>query len=204
MLFERFINKQLGHPSGVFSGLVAAFMNRVTSHINDATIQLLEIKPTDRVLDIGFGGGATMGKMVKLAPDGLVAGIEISEAMLKRGKKKFGNLISQRKVDIIEGSVSKIPFEDDWFDKVSTVNTIYFWPDPAAGMKEIIRVMKPKGRFVLTYFTKEMFHSTQYGFNIYPEEQLHKLLSQAGFVDIEAKHIQHPRFATALIIANKR
>ena len=62
-----------------------------------------------------------------------MAGIEISEAMLKRGKKKFGNLIFQRKVDIREGSVSKIPFGYDLFDKVSTVNTIFFWPDLAAG-----------------------------------------------------------------------
>jgi len=204
MLFEEFIAKQLGYPSGVFSGLVAIMMNRITARINDNTLQLLDIKPTDRVLDIGFGGGAAVGKMTRLAPGGLVAGIEVSKAMLKRGKRKFIKLISQGKVDLKEGSVSQIPFENDWFDKVSTVNTIYFWPDPAAGMAEILRVMKPQGRFVLTYFTREMFHFTRYGFTLYPEEQLRDLLVKAGFSDIQVKHIEHPRFATAFMVANKR
>jgi ubiquinone/menaquinone biosynthesis C-methylase UbiE len=203
MLFERFISKQLGHPNGVFSGLVAAFMNRSTSLIGDVTIQLLEIKPTDHILDIGFGGGKTIRKMVKLAPNGLVAGIDISDAMLKRGNKSFRELISKGKVEIKEGSVSKIPFEDNQFEKVSTVNTIFFWPEPAVGMMEIIRVLKPKGRLVLTYFTREMFHWTQYGVKMYPEEQLSQFLSQAGFIDIEVKHIEHPLLPAALIRANK-
>jgi ubiquinone/menaquinone biosynthesis C-methylase UbiE len=138
-----------------------------------------------------------------LAPSGLVAGIEISQAMLKRGKRKFTKLISQGSVVLMEGSVSKIPFENDWFDKVSTVNTIYFWPNPATGMAEIHRVMKPQGRFVLTYFTKEVFHSTRYGFTIYPEEQLRDLLVKADFTDIQVKRIEHPRFAAAFLVANK-
>jgi len=204
MLLEKYIAKQAGHPSGIFSGLVAAFLNRTTSHINDVTIQLLDIKPRDHVLDIGFGGGATVQKMVRLAPNGLVAGIEISEAMLKRGKKKFGKLISQGKVDIREGSVSKIPFESDRFDKISTVNTIYFWPDPAVGMEEIIRVMKPNGRFVLTYSTKLMSNFTRYGFNLYSEEQIRDMLGKAGFTDIQVKTVEHPRFPTAFIVASKR
>jgi ubiquinone/menaquinone biosynthesis C-methylase UbiE len=204
MLLEKYIAKQAGYPSGVFSGLVAALLNRTTSHINDVTIQLLDIKPTDHVLDIGFGGGATVQKIVRLAPNGLVAGIEISEAMLKRGKKKFGKLISQGKVDIREGSASKIPFESDCFDKVSTVNTIFFWPDPAAGMEEIIRVMKPKGRFVLTYSKKLPFNFTRYGFNLYQEEQTRDMLGKAGFTDIQVKTVEHPRFPTAFIVASKR
>ena len=203
MFFEQFLSRQLGHPKGIFSGLVAIFMNRVTTHINDVTMQLLEIKPTDRVLDIGFGGGAAIKKMTKLVPDGLVMGIEVSQAMLRRGREKFRKLISQGKVDLKEGSAAKIPYENGWFDKIGAVNTIYFWPDPAAGLEEVFRVMKEQGRLVITYFTKEMFHSTRYGFTFYSEQHLRDLLEKAGFVDIQIKYREHPRFATAFIVANK-
>jgi len=62
--------------------------------------------------------------------------------MLKRGRKKFSKLISQGKVELSEGSASRIPYEDGFFDKVSAVNSIYFWPDPIAGLKEVHRVLK--------------------------------------------------------------
>jgi SAM-dependent methyltransferase len=84
------------------------------------------------------------------------------------------------------------------------VNTIFFWPDPAASMEEIIRVMKPKGRFVLTYSTKLPFNFTRYGFNLYPEEQIRDMLGKAGFTDIQVKTVEHPRFPTAFIVASKR
>jgi len=73
MFLERFIGKQLGHPSGIMSGLVAVFMNRNTAYMNKMTVQLLGITQTDRALDIGFGGGVGVVEMTKLAQDGLVS-----------------------------------------------------------------------------------------------------------------------------------
>lgn len=206
-IIEGFIARQLGHPSGFFSGFIAAFMNRQTAGINDMTIKLLEIRPTDRTLDIGFGGGSAITKVAKLAPDGLVAGIDISKAMLNRGRNKFRELISRGKVELKEGSAAKIPYENDWFDKVYTVNTIYFWPDPAAGLKEILRVMKKGATFVLTLFTEEAverIHGSRYGFTIYSEDQLRTLLAEAGFINVQVEHREHKRFPASFLVANKR
>ena len=207
MFIEGFIARQLGHPSGVFSGFIAAFMNRQTAGINDTTIQLLEISPTDRTLDIGFGGGSAISKVAELAPDGLVVGIDISKAMLKRGRNKFRELISRGKVELKEGSAAKIPYENAWFDKVYTVNTIYFWPDPAAGLKEILRVMKKGATFVLTFFTEkavERIHGSRYGFTIYSEGQLRALFDEAGFINFRIEHREHKRFPASFVVANKR
>ena len=207
MFIERFIARQLGHPSGVFSGLVAAFMNRQTASINDVTIQLLEISPTDRTLDIGFGGGSAISKVTKLAPDGLVAGIEVSKAMLRRGKNRLRELISRGKVELEEGSAAKIPYENGWFDKVYTVNTMYFWPDPAAGLKEILRVMKKGATFVLTFYTEkavEIFHGSRYGFTHYSEDQLRTLFDEAGFINVRIEHREHKRLPASFVVATKR
>ena len=66
VVLKRFIANQLGHSSGIFSGLTAKFMNRNTSRLNEVEVQLLDTKPTDRALDIGFGGGIVMARMSKL------------------------------------------------------------------------------------------------------------------------------------------
>ena len=203
MLLLKIIANQLAHPRGILSNPAAMFMNRVTSPINNMTIHMLEIKPTDCVLDIGFGGGSATKKITKLMPEGLIAGIDISEAMLKRGNKNFKKLISQGKINLKEGSASKIPYANDYFDKVYTVNTIYFWSDPLKDSREVFRVMKEGGKFIITYFTKEIFHFTRYGFTLYEEQQLRDLLEIAEFEDIRVNYREHPRFPTAFIIATK-
>jgi ubiquinone/menaquinone biosynthesis C-methylase UbiE len=206
MFGERFIGRQLGHPSGITSGLVAIFMNRTHAYMNKATVQLLGINSTDRVLDIGFGGGSAMVEMTKLAHGGLVAGIEVSDAMLKRGRKKFSKLISQGQVELKEGSASQIPYPPGFFNKVSTVNCIYFWPDAVAGLKEVHRVLKNGGVFVISVFSKdqlEKFPPARHGFAIYSDGQLQDFLNTAGFVNIRTEHIKHRPMSATLIIGSK-
>jgi arsenite methyltransferase len=187
MFGERFIGRQLGHPSGITSGLVAIFMNRSNAYVNRMTVQLLGLNSTDRVLDIGFGGGIAIVEMTRLAQGGLVAGIDTSDAMLKRGRRKFSKLISQGKVELKEGSVSQVPYKDGFFDKVSAVNSIYFWPDPVAGLKEVHRVLKNGGIFILSVVPKEeleKFPPARHGFAIYSDGQLQDFLNRAGFTNI--------------------
>ena len=206
MFLERFIGKQLGHPSGIMSGLVAVFMNRNTAYMNKMTVQLLRINQTDRALDIGFGGGVGIVEMTKLAQDGLVAGIDISDAMLKRGRKKFSKLISQGKVELSEGSASQIPYEDGFFDKISAVNSIYFWPDPIAGLKEVHRVLKNGGVFILGVFPKEWLEKlpfTRHGFAIYSDGQLQDFLNGAGFTNIRIEHRKHKPVSATFVIGSK-
>jgi SAM-dependent methyltransferase len=52
-------------------------------------------------------------------------------------------------VAIQHGSVSHLPFPDDSFDLVTAVETHYYWPEPVADMREILRVLKPGGRLVV-------------------------------------------------------
>ena len=206
MFLDEFIGKQLGHPSGMMSGLVAVFMNRNTAYMNKMTVQLLGINQTDRALDIGFGGGVGILEMTKLAQDGLVAGIDISDAMLKRGRKKFSKLISQGKVELSEGSASQIPYKDGFFDKVSAVNSIYFWPDPIAGLKEVHRVLKNGGVFILGVFPKEWLEKlpfARHGFAIYSDGQLQDFLNGAGFTNIRIEHRKHKPVSATFVIGSK-
>ena len=206
MFWERYFAKQAGHPSGIASGIFVLGMNRVDGYVNRVTVQLLGINSTDRILDIGFGGGVAIVEMTKLAPGGLVAGIEISDAMLKRGRKKFNKLISQGKVELKEGSASQIPYPSGFFDKVSTINCIYFWPDLVAGLKEVHRVLKNGGVFILSVVPKEQlekFPPARHGYAIYSDSQLQDFLKGAGFVNIRTEHRKHRPFGATFVIGSK-
>lgn len=203
MLFWKFIAGQVRHPSGIFSGLVARQMNRTNANMNKTMVQLLEIKPTDHVLEIGFGGGGALDEMTKSVESGLVAGIEVSDAMLRRGRKRFNNIISRGKMELKKGSSAKIPYEDGFFDKACAMNCIYFWPNPVADLKEIRRVLKQNGVLIIAVVAKEeleKFPPARHGFLIYSDDQIKNLLSDAGFADvhIERRKVQ-PHTATYAI-----
>lgn len=206
MFWEKYFARQAGHPSGITSGMFVLGMNRVDGYVNRVTVQLLRIDSTDRILDIGFGGGVAIAEMAKLAHAGLVAGIEISDAMVKRGRKKLNKLISQGKVEIKEGSASQIPYPTGFFDKVSTINCIYFWPDPVAGLKEVHRVLKSGGVFILSVVPKEQlekFPPARHGYAIYSDSQLQDFLKGTGFTNIRTEHRKHWPFDATFVIGNK-
>jgi ubiquinone/menaquinone biosynthesis C-methylase UbiE len=207
MPFAKLIADQMRKPSGMLGRfIVARSMNRTNVGISRLTIQLLNIQPADRVLDIGFGGGVTMEMMLPLAYKGLVAGIEVSDIMIKRAKKTLNNIACQGKAEVKEGAASQIPYESNYFDKVCTINCIYFWPDPADGLKEIIRVLKPSGALVIAVYLKEEFEKyppVACGFNIYTDEELQKLLEDAGFINIRIERWATKPYTSVFAIGSK-
>ncbi len=207
MLFEKLIARQLAHPAGIPSGWIAAMMNRTNANVNKVTIQLLEIKPSDHVLEIGFGGGGALDGMAKSLQSGRVCGIEISEAMLNRARKKFDKFISQGKMELKEGHSAKIPYENGFFDKVYSINCIYFWPDPIVDLKEIRRVLKVGGKVILSVRPKEVlekFPPARHGFTIYSDIQLQNLLHEAGFSDIKMEQRKDEPLCATFAIATKK
>ena len=179
------IAHQARQPSGRLGGIFAIYMNFGNNYLNKLAVQALDIQPDDHILEVGFGGGVALYKMLKNIHGGFVAGIDYSPDMVKRGKRKFQKSIASGKMTLVEGNVTSIPFDDASFDKVCTVNTIYFWPDPMAGLKEILRVLKPGGQLVVGVGAKDSMKKiriTRYGFSLYSEQELRDLLTQSGLV----------------------
>jgi len=179
------IAHQARQPSGKLGGILAIYMNFGNNYLNKLAVQALDIQPNDHILEVGFGGGVALYKILKNIRGGFVAGIDYSPDMVKRGKRKFQKSIASGKITLVEGNVTSIPFDDVSFDKVYTINTIYFWPDPTAGLKEILRVLKRGGQLVVGFGAKDSMEKnpvTRYGFTLYSEQELRDLLTQAGFI----------------------
>ena len=135
-------NKWLGRP-------FLWAMNLSHSTLTDWGLQQVFIEPDFKVLDIGCGGGRTIQKLSSVAAEGLVCGVDYSSGSVAVARSKNAQLIKDGSVEIRQGSVSQLPFPDDYFDVATAVETQYYWPDLVNDMKEVRRVLKPGGHFAV-------------------------------------------------------
>lgn len=146
-----FLARHGRRPEGWFGRILAKVMAWETSEENDAALELLEVRPGDRVLEIGFGHGRSINAAARLTRGGLVAGVDFSPSMVAMARRRNHALADRRLVDLRQGNSLCLPFEDDSFDRAWSVHTVYFWDEPVAHMKEVGRVLKDGGRFVLGF-----------------------------------------------------
>ncbi len=176
--------QQFRQPAG-FLGRLAGFFFRINREGIDWTIEQLDIRPADHVLEIGFGPGHGIRLAARLAVHGRVAGVDFSEAMLKQALRRNAAAIEAGLVELQLGDATALPYPDDSFNKIFATNVVYFWEEPVATLREIRRVMKPGGRLALYVISKEdivKFKVTQTGvYRLYTGEELAALLGQAGF-----------------------
>jgi ubiquinone/menaquinone biosynthesis C-methylase UbiE len=182
--FRPFLARQLGDPSGWFGRLLLKFLNRRNAALNHLVLETLELQPDDSVLEIGFGGGDLIQKLVATGKPSQVVGVERSPAALSVCQRRFHRLITQGTVELHLASAESLPFADHHFDQVCTVNTLYFWSDAPRILAECYRVLKPGGRLVVGYASKAYLDEqglTQQGFTAYEAAEVEALLQTAGF-----------------------
>jgi ubiquinone/menaquinone biosynthesis C-methylase UbiE len=122
-----------------------------TAEANRLALELLEPRRTDHVLEIGFGHGATIERLSGIVDEGVVAGVDVSPAMLRLATRRNCAAIARGRVQLRLGSAEQLPYPDDHFDRLLSVHTLYFWPQPQRAFAEIRRVLRPTGRFVLVW-----------------------------------------------------
>jgi len=87
--------------------------------------------------------------LATLAKKGKVYGIDHSKTSVAAAQHKNRQKIQSGQVDIRLGTVSLLPYPDQYFDLVSAVEMLYYWPEPVSDFREILRVLRPGGRLVV-------------------------------------------------------
>lgn len=140
---------QLAHPRGVLAPATGFMLNIVNRPINRWAISSLELMGSEYVLDVGFGGGVGLDLTRPLLPSGQLVGVDVSDEMVERVARRLELDAAGDNVRVLRADVSALPFADASFDRVYSVNSVFFWPDPVAGIAEIHRVLRPEGLVVV-------------------------------------------------------
>jgi ubiquinone/menaquinone biosynthesis C-methylase UbiE len=166
--------------------------------ITAKTIRRMNLRPGERVLDLGCGSGwATrlLARLVGEGPDGFgqVVGVDVSDEMVRKARaasKDFENVL------YVWGSAEKIPWEENFFDKVLSVESFYYYADQDRALMELFRVMAPRGRlFTLINLYKDNVYSLQWvdklkvPVHVRSEAEYVELLKKHAFENVEACRI---------------
>lgn len=144
-----YLTSQFGHPRGIVGWLVGQIMAYENRDRIAWTIAKLDIQPDDQLLEIGIGTGLGIELATEQASEGFVAGIDISETMIRQASRRNAALIHAGRVDLRHGDASALPYEANRFDKLIAINSLHHWADRTAGLRESWRVLKPGGRITI-------------------------------------------------------
>ena len=134
-------------PKGKLGKMQLKSMNKEHTPVSLWGLKHLNIKSDDIILDIGCGGGININRMARNAKK--VYGIDYSIESVNLSKEVNDDYIAQGKVEILEGNVQNLPFDDNTFDIITAFETVYFWPNIEKCFGEVKRVLKPGGLFLI-------------------------------------------------------
>ena len=191
-----FLSAQLEKPSGFFGRwYMSAALESGNAALYEFSLGLMNLAPTDRVLEIGFGGGGHMGAMVARLSAGHLAGVDFAPDMVAVARRKNRAALATGRLELREGDVAALPYPDAAFDKVLTVNTLYFWSEPERGAAEILRVLKPGGTLYLAFRVKEVMDQIPFldeRFRPYTEQDARRLFLDAGAQNFRLEWREEP------------
>ncbi len=179
--------QQLLKPEGELGEKIGEFLVERNASGMTFTFEHLYLKPSDHVLEIGFGPGEAIAEAVKQTPQGFVAGIDFSDVMLRMAEKRNHEAIADGHVALTLGDASRLPYKDNTFDVVFAMNVFHFWQEPLRELAECRRVLKTNGR-ILFYFNHHSSWMDGLGdtgvFIAYEPSDVEKILTEAGFHDV--------------------
>ena len=139
---------QFSRPSSHMGRLLLRSMNIGHGRLHQWGLKAAGIQLTDRVLDVGCGGGKAISRILEETRRE-VAGVDHSPEAVKTARSVNRAAVSSGRLRIVESSVESLPFRDGFFDVVTAFETTYFWPELQVGLTEIHRVLNRGGRLVI-------------------------------------------------------
>ena len=187
-MISRLFAGNFRRPTGLLGRFVGNIMARGNEHEQGWTLALLDIQPSDHILEIGFGPGVAIQQAAQHVVNGQVVGIDYSETMVQVARKRNVTAIKTGRVALKRGEVTSLPYPDASFDKAFTIHCIYFWEDPIHALRQLRRVLKPGGLLAVTIMPRDAWPKQRPVppdlFTLYSGSEVEQMLATAGFHNV--------------------
>ena len=144
---------QFGAPRGLRGRVAAHVVARLTGDANRWMVECLDVGPHDRVLDVGCGPGLAVARAAEVSA-GPVVGVDASETMVRMARRRNQAAAREGRVEIRRADAALLPYPDAHFTRAGSLNSLQFWPAPAAGLGELYRVLAPGGRVAVVLMAR--------------------------------------------------
>lgn len=178
------IAAQLRCPQGEKGLKTVAMMNISNKGMTESAISALSLSANENVLEIGPGNANHLEYLIQQAESLTYTGADISPLMIEEASKINASFINNNQANFILTAPDKLSFAPNEFNKIFTVNTLYFWQNPQQFLNEVYRILSLEGTFVLCFANKTFMETlpfTSYAFKLYDVDSVEELLRNSGF-----------------------
>lgn len=192
-LLRKFFNNTR-KPEGLLGQWMVSSMNRAHAPLADWGLGHLPPVRPDAIAELGCGGGRNVGQLLRRYPAACVTAVDYAAVAVEKTRRVNRRALRAGRCRVLQGDVARLPLGDGQFDLATAFETVYFWPGPADSFREVYRILKPGGLFLVVNEADgenprdEKWLATIAGLQIYRRAQLAEFLAQAGFALLAVDH----------------
>jgi ubiquinone/menaquinone biosynthesis C-methylase UbiE len=165
------------------------------------TLSLLEPRDGDHILEIGFGPGIAIERLCQSHPGVTVVGVDHSSVMVRQAANRNAGALHGGRLELKLGSANGLPAFARPFDRIFTINSIHFWPDPIRCLTDLHGLLKPGGRIAVTIQPRSQAANDETTRII--GEEVVRNLGQAGFSQCRLEILKTKPVAAACALATR-
>lgn len=159
--------------------------NRLRNHW---AVSLLDVEPTDRFLEVGFGPGIAIRDAARCATRGIVVGVDHSHEMVRQATRRNRDAVHEGRVELHQMNADALRAFGSTFDKVLVVNSLGFWPQPVDRLVDLRSIMSEGG--VIAIVSQPRCPGATSKHTERAEQEIRQLLQKAGFTDLRSERLE--------------
>jgi ubiquinone/menaquinone biosynthesis C-methylase UbiE len=157
-------------------------------HRNHWAVSLLNVEPTDRFLEVGFGPGIAIREAARRATHGKVIGVDHSNEMVRQATRRNRDAVHQGRVELHQMDADALRAFELTFNKVLVVNSLGFWPHPVDRLDDIRSIMSEQG--VIAIVSQPRCPGATNEHTERAEQEIRRQLQEAGFTDLRSERLE--------------
>lgn len=149
MSFKKKLYENARKPEGLMGHYTLARMNRRHAKLSDWGLAHLKLFSPLAIAELGCGGGRNTEKLMRMFPQAKMYALDYSPTSVAKTEKRCAGAVREKRLEVVQGNVVSLPWPADTLDMATAFETVYYWPGPVESFREVCRVLRPGGIFMV-------------------------------------------------------